>query len=96
MGLTPIVGDALIDPKFLDRVKYLRKQPEIDRIFLTTNGILLDKYGVIEILESGITSMVISTSGFDEQSYIRIYQSRAYTQMKENVLELVKCNRRIY
>ena len=42
VGLTPRVGDALIDPNFLRRVRYLREQPFIDRIFLTTNGILLD------------------------------------------------------
>src|SRR6266705_1178700 len=42
MGLTPIVGDALIDPKFVARVNYLRSRPTIDRIWLTTNAILLD------------------------------------------------------
>ena len=57
--LTPIVGEALIDPKLLDRVKYLRSQYPIDRIELTTNGILLDKYGIEEILDSGITSIFI-------------------------------------
>src|SRR5207248_4494063 len=34
VGLTPIVGDALIDPKFLDRVRYLRSLPQIDRLWL--------------------------------------------------------------
>src|SRR5947199_10131101 len=37
VGLTPVVGDALIDPKFIDRVRYLRALPMIDRIWLTTN-----------------------------------------------------------
>jgi len=92
VGLTPIVGDALIDPQFLNRVRFLRKQPRIDRIFLTTNAILLNKFGIDEILNSGITSMAISTSGFDEASYLRIYQSNAYQQMKRNVYDLVKRN----
>src|SRR5262249_20840950 len=43
--LTPIVGDPLIDPKFLERVRKLRQHAEIDRIEVTTNGILLDKFG---------------------------------------------------
>src|SRR2546426_9406548 len=30
VGLTPIVGDALIDPKFLARVKYVRSLRQID------------------------------------------------------------------
>ena len=90
--LTPIVGDALIDPKFLDRVKHLRSQYSIDRIELTTNGILLDKYGIEEILDSGITSIFISTAGFEEEMYKRVYQSSSYQRMKENVLKLVESN----
>ena len=92
VGLTPIVGDALIDPKFLERVRYLRSQSEIDRIFLTTNAILLDKHGIDEVLNSGITSITISTAGFDRAMYERVYRSQSYERMRNNVLELVKRN----
>ena len=90
--LTPIVGDALIDPKFLERVRYLRSQDEINEIDLTTNGILLDKHGVEEILNSGITGVFISTSGFDEEMYRRVYQSSSYQRMKQNVLQMLEIN----
>jgi MoaA/NifB/PqqE/SkfB family radical SAM enzyme len=93
VGLTPIVGDALIHPDFLARVRYLRQQPRIDRIWVTTNAILLDKHGVEEVLGSGLTSITISTSGFDEPSYRRIYRSSAYQRFRRNVLELVRRNR---
>jgi len=95
VGLTPIVGDALIDPKFLERVKYLRSVPEIDRIFLTTNAILLDKFGVQNVLESGVTTINISTSGFHEENYKKIYQSNSYRRMKKNVTDLVEENARL-
>ncbi len=95
VGLTPIVGDALIDPRFLDRVEYIRGLPEIDRIFLTTNAILLDKHGVREVLTSGLTSIMISTSGFEKESYKRIYRSPAYERMKENVTALVRENTKL-
>jgi radical SAM protein with 4Fe4S-binding SPASM domain len=95
IGLTPIVGDALIDPKFLDRVRYLRSLPQIDRIFLTTNAILLDKHGITDVLTSGLTSIMISTSGFDKESYKRIYRSPAYERMKDNVTQLVEENARL-
>jgi len=95
VGLTPIVGDALIDPKFLDRVRFLRSLPEIDRIFLTTNAILLDKHGISETLTSGLTTINISTSGFDKESYKRIYRSPAYERMKENVTHLVEENKKL-
>jgi radical SAM protein with 4Fe4S-binding SPASM domain len=93
VGLTPIVGDALIDPKFLERVRHLRSQSKIDRIWVTTNAILLDKHGIDEVLTSGLTSITISTSGFDEESYRRIYRSTAYERFRRNVLALVERNR---
>jgi|CXWL01.1.fsa_nt_gi MoaA/NifB/PqqE/SkfB family radical SAM enzyme len=92
VGLTPIVGDALIHPRFLSFVARLRARPEIDRIWLTTNAILLDKHGVEAILASGLTSITISTSGFDEASYKRIYRSTAYSRCRKNVTDLVTAN----
>jgi len=93
VGLTPIVGDALIDPQAVARVRHLRSQPKIDRIWMTTNAILLDKHGIDEILASGLTSITISTSGFDAESYRRIYRSTAYERFRRNVLALVERNR---
>ena len=92
VGLTPIVGDALIDPRFLERVRYLRSRPEIDRIWLITNAILLDKHGVDNVLNSGISAITISTSGYDEATYKRIYRSTAYQRHRRNVQELVELN----
>ena len=92
VGLTPIVGDALIDPKFLDRVRYLRSLPRVDRIWLTTNCILLDKFGVDAVLQSGINAMNVSTAGFDAEMYKRVYRNSSYERMCRNVVELVKRN----
>ena len=90
--LTPIVGDALIDPRFVERVKYLRSIQLIDRIKVVTNGILLDKHGIENILNSGITEIDISTAGFDESTYEKVYRSNSYKKVKNNVEELVRLN----
>jgi hypothetical protein len=95
VGLTPIVGDALIHNDFLELVRALRARPEVDRIWITTNAILLDKHGIENVLRSGLTSITISCSGFDEASYRRIYRSTAYSRMRQNVLDLVRENRRL-
>src|SRR5262245_43541628 len=92
VGLTPVVGDALIDPKFVQRVTYLRSLTRIDRIWVITNAILLDKHGVSEILNSGLSAITISTSGFDEDTYRRIYRSAAYQRVRKNILELLEKN----
>jgi hypothetical protein len=92
VGLTPIVGDALIDPKFLERVRYLRSLPQIDRIWLTSNCILLDKFGVEAMLRSGINALNVSTAGFDAEMYKRVYRNSSYQRMLRNVTELVRRN----
>ena len=92
VGLTPIVGDALVDPKFLERVRYLRSLPQIDHIWLTTNCILLDKFGVDDVLRSGINALNVSTAGFDAEMYRRVYRNASYQRMRRNVVELVERN----
>jgi len=92
VGLTPIVGDALIDPKFLERVRYLRAHPAIDRIWLTTNCILLDRFGIEAILKSGVNAINVSTAGFDADMYERVYRNGSYNRMRRNVQELVERN----
>lgn len=92
VGLTPIVGDALIDPKFLERARYLRSLRQIDRIWLTTNCILLDRFGIDAVLQSGITALTVSTAGFDAEMYERVYRNASYQRMRRNVVELVERN----
>jgi radical SAM protein with 4Fe4S-binding SPASM domain len=93
--LTPIVGDALIDPQFLERVRRLRAEPHIDRIRLITNGILLDRFGIENVVTSGLDFLAISTPGFDQSTYERVFRSRSYNRMRDNVLELLACNERL-
>lgn len=90
--LTPIVGDPLIHPDFVARVRYLRSRPRLTRISTITNGILLDRHGIDAVLASGLTAIFISTAGFDEAMYRRIYRSTAYQRMRRNVLDLVRRN----
>ncbi len=90
---TPIVGDALIHPKFLERVHRVREAPEVDRIHVTTNAILVDRYGADAIIRSGLTGITISTAGFDAAMYERVYRSKQYKRMRANVLALLKANR---
>ena len=90
--LTPVVGDALIDPAFLKRVQRIRSFDKIDRIRLITNAILVQRFGAREIIQSGIDFIGISTSGFDKDTYERVYRSKQYEKMRDNVLSLLEAN----
>jgi radical SAM protein with 4Fe4S-binding SPASM domain len=93
--LTPIVGDALIDPQVIDRIRRLRALPAIDRIKMTTNAILVDRYGAENVLTSGITTMSISIAGFEPQMYERVYRSKQYPRVRKNVMALLETNAKL-
>jgi len=46
------------------------------------------------VLDSGLSHITISTAGFEENMYRRVYRSTSYQRMKRNVLELLECNAR--
>ncbi len=94
INLTPTVGDPLIHPKFVEWVCYLRSMPQIDRIVVTTNGILLARHGIEAILDAGLSRINISIAGFDEDMYRRVYRSEAYKKVRNNVTELLALNRK--
>jgi radical SAM protein with 4Fe4S-binding SPASM domain len=93
--LTPIVGDPLIHKEVISWVRDLRAQPKIDRIMMITNCILADRWGAEVILTSGLTTLIVSTAGFDEQMYRRVYRSTQYQRMRRNVLALLTANERL-
>ncbi len=89
--LSPNLGDPLVAPRVLDKIGALRGAG-VELIYLTTNGILLDKVGVRDFLANGPDVIGISTSGFNEDMYRRVYRSKQYPRMRNNVLELLRAN----
>src|SRR5260221_3153260 len=91
-SLGSLVGDPLLDPQYAERVRMARARPEITGVSATTNVIHLDKVGAKNLLQSGITHITVSTTGFDEEMYSRIFRTRNYERMKANLLELLRVN----
>jgi len=92
LGLVPIAGDALLDPKILSRIEYARQLPNITTISIITNCINLNGVGARDLLGSGLNSISLSTSGFDLAMHEKIYRSKKAAKMKENVIELLTLN----
>ena len=92
--LEVVVGDPILDPTFLDKIRLARTRPEIARIETITNGIAVHKIGAERLIQSGISKIFVSTSGFDRESYEQIYRSKDYDRMRGNVLDLLRENRR--
>ncbi|MFQ5964069.1 MAG: radical SAM protein [Candidatus Scalinduaceae bacterium] len=92
LRLHTCVGDPLLDPKLIERIKVARSRSEITKITTITNGINLDKVGIEGLLQSGITDINISTGPWDEKLYQSIYRSKEYHRVNQNVTQLLKIN----
>jgi len=57
-----------------------------------SNMISLDRHGVMELLESGLTALTVSVSGFDANMYRRVYRSRQYPRVLKNTIEFARAN----
>lgn len=93
LGLCCTVGDPLVDPFILDRLHYARQFTNINSISTVTNCINLHEVGANNLLTSGLTTIEISTSGFDLKIHDEIYRSNKAEQMKNNIIKLLKMNR---
>lgn len=92
LNFTPVVGDPLVDPHLVERIRMARALDCTRDIGMYSNMISLRRTGVDELLTSGVNQIVVSTSGFDQAMYERVYRSRRYQLMRDNVLRLLQRN----
>jgi hypothetical protein len=92
LALTPTVGDPLVDKHILGRIRYARSVPQITHIGMCTNMISLERFGADAVVRSGLTSLIVSTSGFDARMYERVYRSREYPRVLRSILAFAEAN----
>jgi radical SAM protein with 4Fe4S-binding SPASM domain len=99
IGFTPVSGEALIDPNFIERIKYARSKKNISRIGFFTNGILINQIGARSIITSGVDEITVSIPGFDAQTYLRIFRTDGWADMYQGLVNLLQenelCNHRV-
>lgn len=93
LGLTPTVGDPLVDPEILEKIKYARSKKNIASIFLYTNGILINKFGYKNLLDSGLSRLAISTYVGSSEGYFKYYQKNQYNTVINNIIEITKLSK---
>ena len=90
--LSPNIGEPLLAPRFLERIRSLR-QAGVEWIEVTTNGTWLHRIGFEVMLRDGPDQINISFPGFDKKMYERDTRSPHYDRTRNNVLELLRLNR---
>lgn len=94
LGLTPTVGEPMVDPQLLARIAYARSKPEITEIGMYSNMISLEKVGAEALVNSGLTGLTVSVSGLDVGMYQRVYRSKQYPRVLRNIKAFAEANNR--
>jgi MoaA/NifB/PqqE/SkfB family radical SAM enzyme len=89
--LSPNIGEPLLAPDFLYKVKKLRATGA-SHIEVTTNGTCLHKIGIEAILKEGPDTINISFIGFEKEMFERDARARVYEQTRQNILDLLRMN----
>jgi len=95
LNFTPTVGDPLVDKNLLERIQLARSYPQVQEIFLYTNGILLDRIGYQSLLKSGISRLAISTFIGSREGYKKYYGNDKYSKVVANIIGIAKENHRL-
>ncbi|MFX1363490.1 MAG: radical SAM/SPASM domain-containing protein [Promethearchaeota archaeon] len=97
-------GEPLLNPRFVDMVKYARKKKCAERIDTTTNASLLNPKLNLEIIEAGLDRINISIEGVNEKQYLEFSNFRIkfdkfvnnirhfYENKNENCEVIIKIN----
>ena len=94
--LNAMTGESLMDPAFFEKTAFLRSLGHFDSIDLQTNGILLKNDQIVDsIIKSGITTLHISTAGFEKVTYERYMGIRKYDQFMSGIKRLLSRNKEL-
>jgi radical SAM protein with 4Fe4S-binding SPASM domain len=91
VSLTPLVGDALLDPHLKERFRILDRHPEINQVTLTTNAIALDRYSDedVRFLLEKLYCIQVSIGGLDPATYRTMYGVDKFPQVQEAMERLL-------
>ena len=85
LGLTPIVGEPLVNRGLEDLIRYARRPPTPLSAGVTTNGLLLTQKRYLSLIEAGITHIAISMSYPDAEEYARVYRNPSFNTLMRNL-----------
>jgi MoaA/NifB/PqqE/SkfB family radical SAM enzyme len=92
VSLTPVGGDALLDPHLLDRIKILEAHPKINQITLTTNAIALERFSDEDVcyLLTALDCIQVSIGGLAPETYKTMYSIDAFDKVQRQMERLVR------
>jgi MoaA/NifB/PqqE/SkfB family radical SAM enzyme len=94
IDLTPVVGDPLVDPGVLDKIRYAIQKAGVKNVYLTTNAILINRNDTYKkLIDLGVAGIFISTQGTDKAMYEKVYGVEKFEDMISGVRNLMRYNK---
>lgn len=91
IGLTPIIGDPLVDPGFLDKIRFCETVPGLKVIRFFTNAIALTPEILAPLFKEARKDyrIFVSLLGFDRQTFKKIARVDRFETVETNLLYLL-------
>lgn len=94
LSFTPVVGEPLVDPNFVSRVREA-KALGFSHIATYTNGILLCRHDLKALLTSGMTHIIVSVAPLERARFERLLRNKQYDQLLEGLQGLLLTNQEL-
>jgi radical SAM protein with 4Fe4S-binding SPASM domain len=88
------IGDPLLDPKLLERARYVRQYPQFGTLGFVTTLQWLHRFPLDELFASGFTWISVSATLSGRERYCEFFGVDKYDQMLQNLVTLLEENRR--
>lgn len=87
VGLTPIVGDVLLDPQLPQRLRLLRGTPGITHVSFTTNGIAWERFqpAARRFIAESLNTICFSLGGVDARSYRQMFAVDRFEKVRRAI-----------
>jgi len=86
------IGDPLLDPKLLERARYVRRYPQFGALGFVTTLQWLHRWNLDEFLASGITWLSISITLSGRETYKAFFGVDLYDRTLNNLVTLIREN----
>jgi len=94
ISFNSVIGDPLLDPYLLERIKHVRQFPQFKALGFVTNLQNLHNININDFLDSGITWLSISSAFSGRQKYFDFFGVDVYEQTQKNIINLIQENKK--
>jgi len=95
VDFTPYLGEAFIDPQLISRIRKTRKELPDTYIWLVSNGTLLTRCNLDDLLTSGLSRINISFGVWGKEDYLKLYNIDAWDKVYEGIRALLTAKERL-